>query len=86
MPKIYLLFLLNLQEIGLHKIDIKREFLGFKGEIEVYELHNFYAISNEFNIFGESKDCPQTIKHNKKPFYGVLVHPEVRNKNLIVNF
>jgi GMP synthase (glutamine-hydrolysing) len=74
------------QEIGLHKIEFKREFLGIKDEIEVYELHNFFAISNDFCIFGESKDCPQAIKHNKKPFYGVLFHPEVRNKNLIVNF
>ena len=74
------------QEIGLNKIDIKKEFLGFKGEIEVYELHNFYAISNEFDVYAESIYCPQAVIHKKCPYYGVLFHPEVRNKGLIVNF
>jgi len=74
------------QEIGLTNVELKKEFLGFIGNIEVYELHNFYAISNEFEIFGKSKKCPQAVKHNNKPFFGVLFHPEVRNKDLIVNF
>ncbi len=74
------------QEIGLTTIDLKQKFLGFKGKIEVYELHNFYAISNDYKIYGESKYCPQAIKHKKNPFFGVLFHPEVRNKDLIVNF
>ena len=74
------------QEIGLNKIEFKRVFLGFKGEIEVYELHNFYAISNEFDVYAESINCPQAVKHKKCPYYGVLFHPEVRNKGLIVNF
>jgi GMP synthase (glutamine-hydrolysing) len=74
------------QEIGLTNIELKKEFLGLIGKIEVYELHNFYAISNEFEIFGMSKNCPQAVKHKKYPFFGVLFHPEVRNKDLIVNF
>ena len=74
------------QEIGLTNIKLVKKFLGFTGKIEVYELHNFYAISNEFEIFGKSKKCPQAVKHNNKPFFGVLFHPEVRNKDLIVNF
>jgi GMP synthase (glutamine-hydrolysing) len=74
------------QEIGLTNIEIKKEFMGHIGKIEVYELHNYYAISNEFEIFGMSKKCPQAVKHKKNPFFGVLFHPEVRNKDLIVNF
>jgi GMP synthase (glutamine-hydrolysing) len=74
------------QEIGLTNIEIKKEFLGIIGNLEVYELHNYYAISDEFEVFGESKNCPQAVKHKKNPFYGVLFHPEVRNKELIVNF
>lgn len=74
------------QEIGLKNIDIKKEFLGYRGKIEVYELHNYYAISKEFDVFGKSKYCPQAVKHKKNPFFGVLFHPEVRNKDLIVNF
>ena len=74
------------QEIGLTEINIKNEFLGYCDNIEVYELHNYYAISNEFNIYAISKNCPQAVKHKKNPFYGVLFHPEVRNKDLLVNF
>ena len=74
------------QEIGLTNIELKKEFLGFIGKIEVYELHNLYAISNEFEVFGKSKKCSQAVKHKNNPFFGVLFHPEVRNKDLIVNF
>jgi GMP synthase (glutamine-hydrolysing) len=74
------------QEIGLTNVELKKKFLGFIRKIEVYELHNFYAISYEFEIFGKSKKCPQAVKHKNKPFFGVLFHPEVRNKDLIVNF
>jgi len=74
------------QEIGLTKIDFKDEFLDLKENVEVYELHNYYVKSNKFKIFAESKNCQQAIKHKNKPIYGVLFHPEVRNKNLIVDF
>ena len=74
------------QEIGLNEIFFKEEFLGVNNKLEVYELHNFCAFSKEFKIYAKSKKCPQAIKHKKKPFYGVLFHPEVRNKKLILNF
>lgn len=74
------------QEIGLTKIDFKDEFLGLKENVEVYELHNYCVESNKFEIFAQSMNCHQAIKHKNKPFYGVLFHPEVRNKNLIENF
>lgn len=74
------------QEIGLTDIKFKEEFLGINGNKQVYELHNLYVESKEFDIFAESKNCPQAIKHKQKPFYGVLFHPEVRNKDLLINF
>jgi GMP synthase (glutamine-hydrolysing) len=74
------------QEIGLTKIDFKDEFLDLKEDVEVYELHNYCVESNEFEIFAESSNCIQATKHKNKPFYGVLFHPEVRNKNLISAF
>jgi GMP synthase (glutamine-hydrolysing) len=74
------------QEIGLTYITFKEGFFGMKTSEEVYELHNFYALSERFLVFGESEKCPQVIKHKHKPFYAVLFHPEVRNKNLIRNF
>jgi len=76
----------NHQEIGLTIVDFKDEFLGLKEKLEVYELHNYYVESNEFEIFAVSRNCHQAVKHKNKPFYGVLFHPEVRNKNLILNF
>ena len=74
------------QEIGLTDINFKKEFLGLNGKIQVYELHNFYTESKEFDLFAYSKNCIQAIKHKTKPFYGVLFHPEVRTKSLIKNF
>jgi GMP synthase (glutamine-hydrolysing) len=74
------------QEIGFTKISIRDDFLGFYGTILGYELHNYYVESADFDTFAQSKKCPQAIKHKSKPFYGVLFHPEVRNRKLIVNF
>jgi GMP synthase (glutamine-hydrolysing) len=74
------------QEIGLNEISFIDEFLGYKNKIEVYELHNFYVFSEEYKIFAYSDKCLQAIKHKKKSFFGVLFHPEVRNKDLILNF
>jgi GMP synthase (glutamine-hydrolysing) len=78
--------LIKQQEIGLTDIKFKEEFLGLKNTKQVYELHNFYAKSKEFDVIATSKNCPQAIKHKQKPFYGVLFHPEVRNKELLINF
>jgi len=74
------------QEIGLKKINFNYNFLGFQGEHVVYELHNLNIESNKFNTAAVSNSSIQAIKHKKKPFFGVQFHPEVRNKNLLVNF
>lgn len=74
------------QEIGLTEIIFNDDFLGFHGEHLVYELHNLNVESNEFNTVAVSETSIQAIKHKNKPFYGVQFHPEVRNKNLLVNF
>jgi GMP synthase-like glutamine amidotransferase len=74
------------QEIGLTKVDFKKEFLGLKEKVDAYELHNYFVESDEFEIFAESKNCHQAFKHKTRLFYGVLFHPEVRNKKLLVEF
>lgn len=61
------------QEIGLNEINIDEEFLGVKGKRQVYHLHNLWVL-------------PELWKHKTKPIYGVLFHPEVRNKEIILNF
>lgn len=76
----------NKTEIGFYKEDFTKEFLGLKGEQEIYHLHNNYAsLPKEFDKFTTS-DIPQAIKHKSKEIYGTLFHPEVRNKKLIEEF
>lgn len=73
-------------EIGFYKENFTKDFLGLKGEHEVYHLHNNYTnLPKDFEKFTDSK-IPQAIKHKAKNIYGVLFHPEVRNKKLIKNF
>jgi GMP synthase-like glutamine amidotransferase len=74
------------QEIGLHTINFHRSFLGEVGEKEGYMLHNNYVEPILFETIATSDQFPQIIKHPKKPFYGVLFHPEVRNKQMITSF
>ena len=76
----------NIQEIGLTQIEFLKDFFEIKDTIEVYELHNFYVESKEFEIIAKSKQCPQVIANKKMPHYAVLFHPEVRNKAIIKNF
>lgn len=73
-------------EIGFYKENFKKEFLSLIDEHEVYHLHNNYTIlPRDFYSFTEGK-IPQAIKHQSKEIYGVLFHPEVRNRKLIEQF
>lgn len=78
------------QEIGLNEINFKKDFLGFKGKLKVYQLHNFAIQENERYFesyaFPEKSNVVQAIKHKDKQIYGVLFHPEVRNKELVEKF
>jgi len=47
-----------------------------------YHLHHYLVNSNEFTY---SKNKNQ-MKHKSKPFQGILFHPEVRNKEIILDF
>lgn len=76
-------------EIGRVKIQFEKEFLGFDSSVkEVYLLHNYAVFNNDFEVFASSQELriPQAIKHKTKSIYGVLFHPEVRNKELINYF
>ena len=74
------------QEIGLHTITYKTSFLNEPNQTEVYELHNYCLKPILFTILANSSKCSQVIKHPTKSQYGVLFHPEVRNKHLILSF
>jgi GMP synthase-like glutamine amidotransferase len=72
------------KEIGFYKEDFKEEFLGLIGKQEVYHLHNNYVtLPKGFKKFTKSK-IPQAIK--RENLYGVLFHPEVRNKSVLKSF
>jgi len=81
----------NGQEIGLKRINFNAEYLGVNGQRDVYCLHNMVlkdddALKRSFRIFSKT-EYVQAVMHKHKPKqYGVLFHPEVRNKDLIVNF
>ena len=73
-------------EVGFYFENFKKEFLGLNNKKEVYHLHNnWIEFSSEFEEFCDSK-INQAVKHKHKDFFGVLFHPEVRQKDLIKNF
>lgn len=76
------------KEIGQTPIIFRKKFLGLNGKIEVYELHQVGVrkVGKNFDVFAESNKGIQAIKHKTKEIYGVLFHPKVRNKSLILNF
>jgi len=74
-------------EIGMRRIETVKENRLFSASFNAYELHS-YAIrpSGQFDVLAKSKRCVQAVKHKKKDIYGVLFHPEVRNKEIIERF
>lgn len=74
-------------EIGMRQITTIKENPLFSSSFRAYELHT-YSIkpSNELAILAESEKCVQAIGHKGKDIYGVLFHPEVRNKEVIEQF
>lgn len=82
--------LLKKPEIGFYPETFKENFLGLEGNLEVFHLHNNYVDffkSKEFKVVCSSIDLvPQAVKHKRKEIYGVLFHPEVRQKEMITAF
>jgi len=76
----------SVKEIGQIEINFLRQFLKQKGKIKSYALHSLCVESKEFEIYAKLANCPQAIKHKSKPFYGVLFHPEVMNKEMVLKF
>lgn len=74
-------------EIGFFNEKFDKDFLGIKGEQEVYHLHNSYISDwKEFDICSVGNGIPQAVRHKKKDISGVLFHPEVRQKNMLLYF
>ena len=59
----------------------------FENIKEVYTLHSIgITTPKEFQVLLKNKKNVQAIKHKKKEMYGVLFHPEVLNKEIIIKF
>jgi GMP synthase (glutamine-hydrolysing) len=73
--------------IGMAEISTLKANPLFSSTFRAYTLHNYSVKpSSEFDVLAESGTCVQAIKHKHKPIYGVLFHPEVRNKEVIQRF
>jgi len=72
------------QEIGM--VEVNGNLFG-KNKFQAYSLHQ-NGISNleEFEVLAKSKNSIQAIKHKSKDIYGVIFHPEVRNRWVIEKF
>jgi len=52
-----------------------------------YELHRFSTVpGSNFIPLAESDTCVQAVRHQTRPVYGVLFHPEVRNTWVVERF
>jgi len=59
----------------------------FSSTFNAYTLHNYSVEpSKEFEVLAKSTQCVQAIKYGRRDVYGVLFHPEVRNKEILQRF
>jgi len=75
------------REIGMTEVETSKANPLFSSTFKVYALHNYaLAPSIEFEVLAESASCVHAVKHKQEDVYGVLFHPEVRNREVIERF
>lgn len=75
------------QEIGMEEIETIKENPLFYLKFEAYELHNHtIEPSEDLEVIARSERCIQGVKVREKEIYGILFHPEVRNKDIVRRF
>lgn len=75
--------------IGLERIEVVREspLLGEPREIEGYHLHTFgVSLPDGFLLLAGTPERVAAFQQNARPVYGIIFHPEVRNKWIIERF
>lgn len=75
--------------IGLEMIDITRssQLLGQPRQIEGYHLHNYAATLPEgFLCLAGEAYAPEAFQHRTLPIFGIIFHPEVRNRWILERF
>lgn len=74
-------------EIGMTQIISLEENLLVSSSFSAYALHRYGILpSDDFHVLARSDLCVHVIKHLHLDLYGVLFHPEVRNKEVIRRF
>lgn len=77
----------NIKEVGLVNVKTIKDNNLLKGNFEAYSLHSKSVNApKDFDTLAKSSKCIQSFKHKNKEIYGVLFHPEVRNKEIIERF
>ena len=75
--------------IGLEKIEIVADtpLLGEPRQIEGYHLHNYgVTLPEEFILVAGKTDVVEAFKHRERSIYGIIFHPEVRNRWILERF
>jgi GMP synthase (glutamine-hydrolysing) len=76
-------------EIGMTSVRVTGEdpLLNRTGEFTAYELHGFGCrVPDRLRVLAESERCIQVIRHEARPQWGVMFHPEVRNEWVVERF
>lgn len=76
-------------EIGEIDVTFKKNFLSLKkgDKIKSYALHSkIVDIGDHFESCAISEKCIHAVNHKSKEFYGVMFHPEVRNRDILISF
>ncbi len=76
-------------KIGLDRIEIVREtdLLGPPRKIEGYHLHNFgVTLPPGFELVAGREGQIEAFRHSERPIYGIIFHPEVRNRWVVERF
>jgi len=77
------------QAIGLEQIEIVRDsqLLGEPRQIEGYHLHDYAVTLPEgLSILAGKIDAVEAFGHCTHPTYGIIFHPEVRNRWILERF
>ena len=74
-------------EIGMTEIKTSAENPLFSENFQAYALHGLAVEpSGELEVLARSATCVQAFKHKEMSHYGVLFHPEVRNREILTRF
>ncbi|MCD6496624.1 MAG: hypothetical protein J7K54_05110 [Candidatus Aenigmarchaeota archaeon] len=75
------------KSVGFADVEVVRKNPLLEGRMKVYELHGkAVKASAQFEVLAKSGKCIQAIRHKSKPFYGILFHPEARNRDVVERF